>query len=146
VSRQCRIATTRRRFVFAAKEGRDWIDGGLGDDLLEGGIDDDFITGRAGDDRTIGHGVIDGGAGNDYLVGEAGRDHLVGGPGSNALDGGTVDASGTNTLDGTLGYDCVPVYAPEYDFPIDIEQYGGCRPMPRRGIDAGSPHDFTGAA
>ena len=75
--------------------GRDNISAYAGDDFIDGGRGRDFINGGSGND------VIDGGRGRDFINGEAGNDYLNGGRGNDQIIGG----DGDDTLNGGAGVD-----------------------------------------
>ncbi|MHA6324073.1 Ig-like domain-containing protein [Roseivivax sp. CAU 1753] len=66
-------------------DGRDYVEGNLGNDLISTGDDADTIDGGGGDD-TIAAGIDD-----DLVMGGQGNDILLGGHGSDTLDGGQDD-------------------------------------------------------
>jgi Ca2+-binding RTX toxin-like protein len=84
--------------VLLGLDGRNWIDGGIGEDIIHGGHDSsgDVLIGGAGDD------VIFGGSGNDDLRGGDGDDTFLmsAGFGRDDVDGG--NGWDTITLDGVL--------------------------------------------
>ncbi len=73
----------------------DTIHGGRDNDLVYGGIDDDLIQGDMGDD------TLHGDEGNDTLFGGQGADDLFGGEGNDLLTGG----EGNDTFTGGEGTD-----------------------------------------
>jgi hypothetical protein len=72
-------------------DGRDSVQGNLGDDYVETGDDADTIDGGGGND------TLDGGIDDDSIMGGQGDDLLIGSHGSDTLDGG----QGNDTLDGS---------------------------------------------
>ena len=72
-------------------DGRDSVQGNLGDDSIATGDDADSIDGGGGDD------TLDGGIDDDSIMGGQGDDSLIGSHGSDTLDGG----QGNDTLDGS---------------------------------------------
>ena len=73
------------------EDGRDFIEGNLGNDSIEGGDDRDTIDGGADND------TIDGGIDDDLIFGATGDDSLLGSHGSDTIDGG----SGDDFIDGS---------------------------------------------
>ncbi|MCT4555883.1 MAG: Ig-like domain-containing protein [Pelagimonas sp.] len=73
-------------------DGRDSVQGNLGNDSIMTGDDDDTIDG-GGDNDTL-----DGGIDDDLIMGGQGDDSLIGGHGADTLDGG----QGNDVLDGSI--------------------------------------------
>ncbi|ASP22263.1 bifunctional hemolysin/adenylate cyclase [Antarctobacter heliothermus] len=73
------------------EDGRDYVEGNLGDDSIATGDDADTIDGGGGND------TLDGGIDDDSIMGGQGDDLLIGSHGSDTLDGG----QGNDTLDGS---------------------------------------------
>lgn len=73
------------------EDGRDYVEGNLGDDSIATGDDADTIDGGGGND------TLDGGIDDDLIRGGQGDDLLIGSHGSDTLDGG----QGNDTLDGS---------------------------------------------
>ncbi|SNS67414.1 Ig-like domain-containing protein [Antarctobacter heliothermus] len=73
------------------EDGRDYVEGNLGDDSIATGDDADTIDGGGGND------TLDGGIDDDSIMGGQGDDLLIGSHGSDSLDGG----QGNDTLDGS---------------------------------------------
>ncbi|MBP0483051.1 Ig-like domain-containing protein [Sagittula salina] len=73
------------------EDGRDSVDGNLGDDWIETGDDRDTINGGGG------HDTILGGIDDDLIRGNRGDDSLLGGHGSDTIDGG----QGHDFIDGS---------------------------------------------
>ena len=84
------------------EDGRDSIQGNLGNDSIETGDDRDTIDGGGGND-TVDGGIDDdlirGGQGDDSLIGSHGSDTLDGGQGNDLLDGSNL--AGLEILDAT---------------------------------------------
>lgn len=84
-------------------DGRDYVEGNLGNDYIATGDDADTIDGGGGND------TLDGGIDDDQIMGGQGDDLLIGGHGSDTLDGG----QGNDTLDGSN--------IPSLELPDDID-------------------------
>ncbi|WP_298431658.1 Hint domain-containing protein [uncultured Jannaschia sp.] len=102
--------------------GRDVVDGGIGDDLIFGADDDDSLSGGEGNDTLFGEidedtldggagdDSLDGGDGDDSIIGGTGNDTIVGGDGLDSLSGGDdrdvfLGGNGGDTVDGGAGGD-----------------------------------------
>ncbi len=98
--------------VFAGQSGA-VIFGGLGEDWLEGSGQADLLQGGEGNLFEIGErdgpDVIFGGAGADDMLGEGDDDILI-------------ESTGTNSMDGLLGYDWSTGYSIPGDHVIDLER------------------------
>ncbi|GAA4229138.1 hypothetical protein GGQ68_001343 [Sagittula marina] len=73
------------------EDGRDSVDGNIGDDYIETGDDRDTINGGQGNDTILG------GIDDDLIRGNQGDDSLIGGHGSDTIDGG----QGNDYIDGS---------------------------------------------
>ncbi|MEM9770647.1 MAG: hypothetical protein AAF889_03435 [Cyanobacteria bacterium P01_D01_bin.73] len=65
-------------------DGKQWLNGSLGDDLIFGNLDQDVLTGGPGNDSIFGgkgDDWIKGADGDDLLAGDFGDDTLIGGDG-----------------------------------------------------------------
>ncbi|MEM1427708.1 MAG: hypothetical protein AAGF75_14295, partial [Cyanobacteria bacterium P01_H01_bin.130] len=69
-------------------DGKQWLNGSLGDDLIFGNVDQDVLTGGPGQDTLYGGQGDDwlkGAEGDDFLAGDFGNDTLIGGAGSDRI-------------------------------------------------------------
>ena len=69
-------------------DGKQWLNGSLGDDLIFGNVDQDVLTGGPGRDTLYGGQGDDwlkGAEGDDFLAGDFGNDTLIGGVGSDRI-------------------------------------------------------------
>jgi hypothetical protein len=99
-------------------EGRDTVEGSLGDDHFRGGADGDNLYGAAGNDR------LEGGDGDDYLEGGPGQDILTGGDGADTMYGGAGSDTFIVNSDTQLGVDRIIHFYDKGD-RISIPNYHG---------------------
>ncbi|MGD1852024.1 MAG: calcium-binding protein, partial [Cyanophyceae cyanobacterium] len=88
-------------------DGKQWLNGSLGDDLIFGNLDQDVLTGGPGNDSIFGgkgDDWIKGADGDDLLAGDFGNDTLIGGLGSDRFIIGAGRGS-DEILDYTDGVD-----------------------------------------
>ena len=69
-------------------DGKQWLNGGLGNDLIFGNVEQDVLTGGPGQDTLYGGQGDDwlkGADDDDFLAGDFGNDTLIGGAGSDRI-------------------------------------------------------------
>ncbi len=94
---------TAEEDIITGGDGKNALNGLLGNDTIRGGGADDTLNGGAG------HDSLDGGDGNDLLLGGTGNDRILGGAGNDRIEGGI----GIDHLTGGAGED-VFVFTPNF--------------------------------
>lgn len=119
--------------------GRDFINGAMGNDTIYGMDDDDTVLGGQGDDLLFG-GIDDddvrGGMGNDTVNGDAGNDTLYGDRGDDVLNGG----AGTDVQEGGADADTFIIGSAEEGAGDTV--YGGAQGNDQDRLDLSGVGDY----
>ncbi len=119
--------------------GRDFINGAMGNDTIYGMDDDDTVLGGQGDDLLFGgidEDEMRGGLGNDTVNGDAGNDSLYGDRGDDVLNGG----AGTDVQEGGADADTFIIGSAEEGAGDTV--YGGAQGNDHDRLDLSGVGDY----